>query len=332
MPEAENLFEASDGKRIFVRTFEPDAGVQAKAVLHIHHGLGEHGGRYIPLARRFVSDGFAVVVHDVRGHGRTSEAEGVGRIACGPEGAVPRMAMDLAELIAASRQARPTLPLLLLGHSMGTIIARLCICGTAAPPPRIDGLLLSGPPANTIAPMVLPLKAAIGALHLVHGDSGISAVPGKLSFSKFQANCLAKAAHEGPVTGWEWLNRDAAEVQKYVEDPFCGHDMSMGFWTSLIPAMISLKRARTYAAMPARLPVCVLAGEHDFCTIDDVGVASFTRIQQELASAGKTTPKVVVYPQARHELFLEKNREEVYQDALSFLLSCLESSQPVSRL
>jgi len=333
---AEKFHEASDGAKIFVRTFLPEAEISARAVLFVHHGLGEHSGRYIGLADFLTAEGFVVVVHDARGHGQTSKADGspgLGRIACGPEGAVNRMVLDWGELIAESRQQRPGLPHVLLGHSFGSVIARLCVCGIVAPPPQgVVGVVLCSPPARVVAPMAAPLKAILGALHMMHGDHGISEIPTKLSFDKFQAKCLAAVNHQGPVTGWEWLNRDKEEVQKYVEDDFAGHFLSMGFWKAAVPALLSLKQAQTYAAMPPSLPICVLAGEHDFCTIDDFGTPSYTRIQQELAGAGKETPKVVVYPKARHELLLEINAAEVRQDVLSFFLTCLNDPARRSKL
>merc|ERR1712176_573062 len=70
------------------------------------------------------------------------------------------------------------------------------------------------------------------------------------------------------------------------------------------------------------LPMCILAGEHDFAKFDEFGVPSHERIRAEMASWGKATPKVIVYPGARHELMKELNRAEVMEDMVRFLCAC----------
>mmetsp|Transcript_16400 Transcript_16400/g.57325 ORF Transcript_16400/g.57325 Transcript_16400/m.57325 type:complete len:145 (+) Transcript_16400:762-1196(+) len=116
------------------------------------------------------------------------------------------------------------------------------------------------------------------------------------------------------------------------EDPHCGHDLSMGFWSSAVPGILALKSPATYAKLSKDCPIGVFAGDRDFCTYDDFGAPSYRRVQEELASAGRAAPKVVVYPGARHEIMMETNAEEVHDDMLSFLLTCLEKRQPRSRM
>lgn len=331
MPGKESYFTASDGAKIFVFTAEP--ADKARAVLHVHHGLAEHSGRYRRLAEALVLEGIAVVVHDVRGHGKTAEAAelGLGRVPSGPEGAVPRWAADLAELIAASRASMPSTPVFLLGHSGGTVVSQYCVGKGLA---KVDGMLLSAPPARVPAMQRPFLRALLGFLHKVHGTHGVSKIPAKVTFDKFQKNALA-AAGGGPrdkLTGFEWLSRDAAEVDKYLADPYCGHDLSIGFWVSFNQVLNSLQDPATLAALPADLPLCIFVGEHDFCSVDDSGVTSFTSVQRELLKAGKGGPKVVVYPRARHELLNEECREEVAEDIALFLKRCVARPPPSSRL
>lgn len=325
----ESYFTASDGAKIFVRTFQPAPGRPLRAVLHVHHGMGEHSARYAGLAGRLTEEGFIVIAHDARGHGRTSEQEGspgLGCVRAGPEGAVPRIVADLGEMLLATQTARPNLPILLFGHSFGTIVSQLCL-GAGAGGARVRGLVLSAPPARVLSAMAPAVRLLMAGVYQVHGEHGISKIPGKMSFDKFNGKALAATKHKGVVTGWEWLNRDTDEITKYINDPFCGHDMSMGFWSSFIPALLRIKTPQAHAKLPPQLPICILAGDHDFCTIDDVGVPSYDRIRAELANAGKATPKVVVYPKARHELLLELNREEVMDDTVRFLLQCLDAPQ-----
>merc|ERR1719401_3334673 len=112
------------------------------------------------------------------------------------------------------------------------------------------------------------------------------------------------------------------QVEKYIKDPYCGFDSSVGFWTSAVGAFQRIKTPDAHAGAPPGLPVCILAGEYDFAKFDEFGVPSHERIRAEMASWGKATPKVIVYPGARHELMKELNRAEVMEDMVRFLCAC----------
>lgn len=324
----ESFFKASDGAEIFVRRFEPPQGRPVKAVVHVHHGMGEHGLRYAGLAARLGEEGFAMVVHDARGHGRTASAPGspgLGCIAAGAEGAFARILLDFQELVVSTVKARPGVPLLLLGHSFGTFVSQTLVGGGGAAGLPLAGVALSAPPARIPAVPAVAFRGLLAVLHAMHGEHGFSGVPMKLTMGKWQSQLLAAVpeAKKGGATGWEWLNRDHEEVSKYAEDEFCGHEMSVGFWSSLLPAMRRLCDPAAHKALPTGLPMLVMVGEHDFGATNDFGVASHSSIQKEYLGAGKSSPKVVVYPGARHELLLEENREEITNDLVAFLHDCV---------
>lgn len=105
------------------------------AVVHITHGLGEHAGRYAHVAQRLNALGFAVRAHDHFGHGLSS----------GARGGLPnelRLIDDLAPLIDDARKAFPGLPVVLLGHSMGGLVAASFVARRVRP---VDALVLSSP-------------------------------------------------------------------------------------------------------------------------------------------------------------------------------------------
>lgn len=318
----ERFFKASDGADIFVQTVSPDNA--PKAALHIHHGLAEHVGRYAAFAQQAAADGFLVVMHDARGHGRTSQAKGapgLGHVQCGDEGPVTRMATDLAELLNETAENRPGLPIAILGHSAGTMISRWCLCGQALSeaPDDVFALCLSAPPARLSAVNGIAFRGLLASLAAIHGGESMSKVPGKLSFDKYQAHCVRACPHDGPVTGWEWLNRDGKEVQLYIKDEWSGHEMSLAFWREFVPVALALKGAHVNEDFPEDVKVAVFLGTHDFCGIDDSGVLSHVHVGEELATGGHAGPKVILYPGARHELLLEENRDEVTEDILGFV-------------
>lgn len=137
MPESTlTTFVAADGDNLAIQDWPLDPGTPLRGVVLLVHGLGEHAGRYDELARRLNSWGFAVRGYDQYGHGESG----------GVRGGLPsdnRLVEDLADVLSSTRKRMDAgLPLILLGHSMGGLVAaRLVALGLA----RVDGLVLSSP-------------------------------------------------------------------------------------------------------------------------------------------------------------------------------------------
>jgi alpha-beta hydrolase superfamily lysophospholipase len=131
-----STFVAADGDNLAIQDWPLGRHVRLRGVVLLVHGLGEHAGRYEEVAQRLNRWGFAVRGYDQYGHGESG----------GPRGGLPadnRLVDDLADVLASTRARmdRHT-PLILLGHSMGGLVAaRLVAQGLA----RVDGLLLSSP-------------------------------------------------------------------------------------------------------------------------------------------------------------------------------------------
>lgn len=318
-------FKTSDGAELFVRMWQPAEGVAPVAVLHIHHGMAEHGGRYERFALEAVQEGFVVIAHDVRAHGKTAEKAappGLGCLNIGTSDPL-RLATDLKELIKDSRKAFPGVPLLVLGHSLGSVISQLATGkGDGV---SVEGLILSGPPARMKAIELKALGGVVSLLSAMQGADAFSSITEKLTTEKFQSNLLKRAGIKG-TTGCEWLSRDVDECKKYAEDPHCGHPMSNGFFKALVPMFTALNTPAAVA--PASVPVMVITGESDACGIHDFGTYAFAQINALYsAQPGRSAPKVVLYGGARHELLNETNREEVTRDALGFLKACARGPQ-----
>jgi alpha-beta hydrolase superfamily lysophospholipase len=116
-------FTADDWAQLFVYRWLPDAEDESKAVVHIVHGLSEHAARYEHVAQFLTDNGYAVYAHDQRGHGRTAgRPEDLGHLA--DDHGWRRITQDLALLGAEEKQAHEGLPLILLGHSVGSWLAQ----------------------------------------------------------------------------------------------------------------------------------------------------------------------------------------------------------------
>ena len=160
-------------------------------IVQISHGLGEHMGRYIGTAESLVAAGLVVYGHDYRGHGRTAlSQESFGDF--GP-GGFDLQVEDVVRLSRIARCEQPGIPLILLGHSMGSFAAQQYVQDHSD---LIDGLALSG--------------------------SGILDGLGRLAHARNRTPAEVVNAAFGPArTPADWLSRDPAVVDRYLSDPLC---------------------------------------------------------------------------------------------------------------
>jgi len=266
--------------------------VELRGVVQISHGLAEHAARYDRLAAALISAGFAVRSHDHRGHG-ASVGNGVSLGSFGEAG-WDGLVADLVTVSRAVGAEHPELPLFLIGHSMGSFALQQAIVDYSE---LYRGVVLSGTTA-------LDVMAAAMAENLQPDDE-----PGELS--SFNAGFEHR-------TGYEWLSRDQAEVDLYVADPLCGFptepDVLPQIFGSNAPRLadpVVLSRIRS------DLPILVTSGDADPLSGGGQLVELVGRRYRE---AGVTDVTVKLYPQARHEIFNETNREEVTADVIDWLL------------
>jgi alpha-beta hydrolase superfamily lysophospholipase len=295
-------FAAADGTLIDHARWLP--GGSPRAVLQVVHGAAEHAGRYDRFARAAVARGHAVYATDHRGHGRTRLRSG--RLGDAGPDAWNRMVGDEIALAQRLRAAHPGVPIVLLGHSLGSFIAQDLITRAAdRQPPLLDALVLSGtsyrepPPAEAIR----ALDEAARREPL--GDSALWA-------SRFADY---NKPFGGP-TGFEWLSRDAAEVQRYVSDPLCGFAFTHSLVRDIFVGFAQMRDPAREARIPTGLPVLVIQGE-----LDPVGenLAGTRRLVERYRALGLTRVETRYYTGARHELLNESNRDEVTADVLDWV-------------
>lgn len=332
MRSSEEYFHASDGGKILLRVWEPAEGMAPQGVVQCHHGLAEHSRRYAGLAAALTAKGYIVLCHDNRSHGLTGQASGK---PLGYHGAdfVQRMRADLSELLLASRKRWPGLRLFLFGHSMGANMSYILLGGGGVPGVDLSGAILMCPSARLpkLGYSVLPWLLAL--LKRRHGPAGFSPFVDNMVFGGWQAKVakMAKIQPSEATPNWDWLNRDRVEMQKYLDDPFCGHPTSLASWESMLDDQRRLLEPETMAKFPEGLPLLLLLGEQDPTRFNDLNATVEDQTATELGAVGRPSPKVIVYPGARHELLVELNKDEVFEDVLHFLKQC-SRRVPRSRL
>ncbi len=284
MLETTFAFPATDGTSIAAYRWSDDSATPM-AIVQIAHGMGEHAARYRRLAAELVGAGYVVYADDHRGHGRTAgsvEAQGD----LGP-GGWNGLVSDLGTLSAFAKVEQPGLPLALIGHSMGSFALQQHLLDHSA---DLDAAVLSGTSAlDVIAPGIDPNA--------------------EIDLSAFNAPFEQR-------TGYEWLSRDEAEVDAYVADPGCGFGLDPAGASGLLAEAASTADPERLSHIRADLPILVTSGEADPLA---GGGALIELVGSRYRDAGVQDVTVKLYPEARHEIFNETNRDEVTADVIAWL-------------
>jgi alpha-beta hydrolase superfamily lysophospholipase len=292
-----HVLQSVGGVHVTYRRWLPDG--PPRATVQVVHGASEHSGRYERLAAALTGRGLAVYAMDLRGHGRTAEGTGTGRFgAPGVDGVLD----DVRALHLVAAEQHPGLPRLLLGHSMGSIIALAAAERDGA---DLAGLALSGPLgvnpglADTVTQLEVALAAGLG-------DQPLDAL------GPFNA------AFEPARTPYDWLSRDEAEVDAYLADPLAGDEMPLthAYAAGVFGMNVRAASPEGVAELPAGLPVLLLSGQRD--PVGGVDAGQVTALAGLLRDRGLPVEQHV-YPDARHEVFNETNRDEVVSDLLDWV-------------
>ena len=285
--------------------FMPEAG-GPRAVMHVVHGLAEHASRYRPLAEALVADGWGVYAHDQRAHGATvAHHEALGQFAQGEGWST--MIDDVRAFVAHEAQQHPGLPLVLFGHSMGSFVTHDYISSGDVQP--LTAVVLSGvagppPPIAQVGRLISRVE------RLRQGRDKSSALLAKMSFGSYNKDFMPAR------TPFDWLSRDPAEVDKYVEDPRCGFDASNQFWIELLDVLSGLFSAQRLGRIAKDVPIYVFAGDKDPVGQQGTGVR---KLVDAFRKAGVSRVDMKLYPGGRHEMLNETNRDEVIKDLKGWL-------------
>ncbi|MBD2860270.1 alpha/beta hydrolase [Spongiibacter sp. KMU-158] len=294
-------FTNNDGQSIFVYRWTPETPI--KAVLQLEHGASEHAGRYERLAHYLNQHGIAVYAGDHRGHGKSAGELSQAGVA-GPDSWKGILA-DMYQLTGIVKIENPGIPAFLFGHSMGSFLSQNYIQNWGN---GLAGAILCGSTGNPIIdPEVLPAaeEAAANAVN----------EPSDLFVALFEG---MNQPFEPSTTPFDWLSRDTQEVQKYLDDPWCGFLFSNALTRDLMVAMTELAAPEREAQIPKNLPVLCIAGDADPVGAENGVQALADRYSLTL---GLKDVSCKLYPGARHEILNETNRDEVQEDLLKWIES-----------
>ncbi|MBE7017378.1 MAG: alpha/beta hydrolase [Ruminococcaceae bacterium] len=300
----EFTFPSSNGKTsIYVRSFIPQGA--PRGIVQIAHGIAEHSARYDGFAAFLAEHGFVVYTNDHLGHGRSLNDESeLGFFA--DNGGWEMAVEDMRKLHDIAAEEFPGIPHFLFGHSMGSFLARTYIIYFRS---GLDGVILSGTGQQAKA--------------LVLGGKLLSSIEIKKNGGKFKSEMLNNIAFgkyndgfDTPRTISDWISRDEAEVDKYIEDPLCGYIPSASLFHDMMCGIDFITKTRNVQRMNKSLPVYFMSGDADPVGENGKGVL---RAYKSFLAAGMKDVAVKLYHDGRHEMLNELNRDEVYRDILNWL-------------
>lgn len=274
----ERTFVDSDGVTIH---FSQWRSGNPLAIVQLAHGLGEYAERYESLAQDLVGAGFTVYADDHRGHGRTGlgQWEGdhskLGRLG---KGGIRSTVEAVHQLTGIIRDENPGVPIVLLGHSWGSLIAQAIVNEHSD---EYAALILTGTAFRTV-------------LRMNGGD-------------------LAKRHRLDGGTGFEWLSRDDSIGTAFLADPLT--------FTANATKLFGIVESLRLLGRPAKnlshdLPVLIQIGSED--TLG--GIRSVELLAKSYLTRSKLSDvELIVYTDARHEVFNETNRDEVVANTIGWL-------------
>ncbi|HEX7063534.1 MAG TPA: alpha/beta hydrolase [Bacillales bacterium] len=296
-------FQSVDEAGIFARKWVP-AG-KPIGVVQIVHGMAEHSARYEAFASLLVDEGYIVYANDHRGHGETAGCEeNLGYFA--DENGWELVVDDLYELTKIIKERHSGCPVFLFGHSMGSFLVRRYVQKYGN---EVAGIILSGTGADQGMLSFVAIGIAKREIRK-HGKQARSELLTRLSFGNYNKS------FEPRRTEFDWLTRDEKEVDRYVEDPYCGAVATAGFYYDMLVGLKLLDKPARLKQMPRDLPVFFVSGDKDPVGNYTKGVLKVVR---HFRKAGIRDIDVKFYKEGRHELLNELNKEEVHQDIVRWL-------------
>ena len=302
MKTKEFSFKSATGVcRIHGCEFLPEGEV--RAVVIIHHGMAEHINRYADYVKHLTDMGYAVFMHDMANHGKSNQkTELLGYF--GENDGYKNLVKDLKTVYDLAKKEFPDKKIIMFGHSMGSFIVR---CFDCAYPGASDASVYMGTGgSNPAAGMGKAISNLIASIKV---STYKSKMLDKMTFGSFNKKTDKK-------TSFDWLTRDSAIVQKYIDDDYCGFLFTVKGMNDLVNLNVWANSAECYNTVKKDLPILLVAGADDPVGAYSKGI---NEVADKMKASGHTNVTVKLFPGCRHEVLNETNRQEVYEGIDEFL-------------
>lgn len=292
----------ADGLRISVLSICPDLPPY-RGIIQIVHGMSEYKERYEPFMEYMAERGYLTVIHDHRGHGQSVRTgDDLGYMYGGGAEAVLK---DIATVNSGIRKKFPDLPLILMGHSMGSLAVRAF---AACHDDCMDMLIVCGSPSNRRA------KALGAAVARIEG--GILGARHRSRLIEFLSFGGYAMKFRGEKDRNAWICSDSEVCREYTKSDLCGFTFTDDGYLALFQLMKRAYDLSHWKCTKPGLPVLFISGSEDPCMGN---VRKFAASVQNMRKAGYQDVKGKLYRGMRHEILNEKGKEQVYHDIAVYI-------------
>lgn len=302
--EKRRLRSRHDGLELSLLIVKPSQSeVSFRGIVQFVHGMSEHKERYLPFMEYLAGQGFVTVIHDHRGHGKSvRSAEDLGYMY---GGGAQALLDDIWLVQRYIRRDYPQLPVILFGHSMGSLAVRAF---ARRHDDTLDALIVCGSPSKNPA---RPLGVAIAQVQkLILGDRHRSKLIEALSFGEG----IWKYRKEGHAAAWVCANPQT--VQEYEESPLCGFTFTTDGYLVVFELMKLAYQIKGWRCTKPQLPILFVGGADDICI---GGPRKFAAALNFMRMAGYYNVRGKLYPGMRHEILNEEENRKVFEDIGAFL-------------
>lgn len=288
---------AKDGYELSIKVYEVKNPI---AYVQVIHGMQEYQDRYEYLATQLNKHNITVITSDIRGHGPTAPILGY----FAERDGYKQVLNDQKVITEYILNKYNTNKVIILGHSMGSMIARNLLQTESK---NYQAIILSGyPNYNPAAPLAILIAKTI---RNIKGGMYYSKLLTNLSVGSFNKSI------KDPKTPLDWLSYNEENVAKYMENPYCGHEFLTSAFVDLFTFMNEMNKVKNYTDVK-NIPILLLRGEDDPCVGGNKG--SFSSIKT-LAKAGFKNLTELKYEKMRHEILNENAKDKVINDIINFI-------------
>ncbi|MEA5026495.1 MAG: alpha/beta hydrolase [Erysipelotrichaceae bacterium] len=298
MKEIIKINSTYDQQPLYASLFYDDQA--KKGIIQVFHGMAEHRHRYDWFASQLLQAGYVVLTCDNRGHGDSAVTLGY----FADQNGWQVNLNDLYQLTMLVKK-RFDLPLIIFGHSMGTLIARSFL---KQHEDIVEGMILSGSPSENNALVAATLIAK--TIKTFRGAKHQSALLNNLSFGSFNKHI------SNPRTEFDWLSCNEENVDSYINDKWCGYPFTVQGYLDLFDGLKDVYQARDWHVRKPDLPIKFFSGENDPCMGSVEGLKAAV---QKLQAVGYQKVEYEILPGLRHEILNEKERMQVLHKIIGFI-------------
>lgn len=290
----------SSGEKVKGRFWPAPLG---KANLTIQTGMNEHATRYDDLARFMNEHGVNVWCLDALGQGLN--AESVDTLQRWPQDGFAKNVEAIHLMVLRAKENG--LPTTQMGHSMGSFMTQSLI---ERFPRCADKIVLCG--SNGGQPALMLLAYGLAKMQVKESNWN---EPNK-NLSNLALGGYAKSI-KNRKTDCDWLSFDEDNVKAYIDDPYCGHEDTNGFWLEFFKGMTTIWTRRGLKRIVSDEKILIIAGDADPVGRNGKGPKWLKKTYQKL---GVKDVSLILYSHMRHEVHNEgERRHEVYEDLLRFI-------------